>query len=65
LDMERNALLSYMSGSEPGKITWDVGFISQMIVYAGLPILALVAAHFPEVGKPLFDWIRPLAGSVK
>jgi hypothetical protein len=65
LDMERNATLSHMSGSEPGKISWDLGFASQMIVYAGLPILALVASHFPEVGRPLLDWIRPVMSSVK
>jgi hypothetical protein len=65
LEMERDAMLSYLSGSEPGKITWDSGFVSQLLVYSGLPLLALVAAHFPEVGKPLFDWIRPVAGSLK
>ena len=60
VEMERNAVLSYASGSEPGKVTWDASFITHLALFAGVPLLALVAAYFPEIGGPIFDSVQPL-----
>jgi hypothetical protein len=60
VEMERNAVLSYASGSKPGKVTWDTSFVGHLALFAGLPLLALVAAYFPEIGGPIVDSIQPL-----
>jgi hypothetical protein len=63
--LERHAILSYASGSEPGKVSWDASFVLHLILFAVLPIIALVAAHFPEVGGPIFDSLQPLIRSAR
>jgi hypothetical protein len=63
--LERHAILSYASGSEPGKVSWDASFVLHLTLFAVLPVIALVAAHFPEVGGPIFDSLQPLIRSAK
>jgi hypothetical protein len=58
--MERNAVLSYASGSKPGKVTWDASFVLHLVLFVGLPVAALVAAYFPEIGGPVFESMQPL-----
>jgi hypothetical protein len=63
--MERDAVLSYASGSEPGKVTWDASFVLHLALFVGLPLAALVAAHFPEIGGPIFESLQPLIRSAR
>jgi hypothetical protein len=63
--MERNAVLSYVSGSKPGKVTWDASFVLHLVLFVGLPVAALVAAYFPEIGGPIFESIQPLVRAAR
>jgi len=63
--MERDAVLSYASGSEPGKVTWDASFVLHLALFVVLPLAALVAAHFPEIGGPIFESLQPLVRSAR
>jgi hypothetical protein len=65
VELERHAILSYASGSKPGKVSWDASFIFHLILFAVLPVTALVAAHFPEIGRPIFDSLQPLLHSAR
>ncbi len=65
VSMERDAVLSYASGSEPGKVTWDASFVLHLALFVGLPLAALVAAHFPEIGGPIFESLQPLIRSAR
>jgi hypothetical protein len=65
LEMERHAVLSRASGSDPGKISWDASLVTQLVLFAVLPLIALVAAHFPEVGGPIFEALQPLIRSAR
>ena len=44
----------------PGRIdfTWD--FVRQVATYGLLPLIAIIASLFPEVGGSLFGWVEPL-----
>lgn len=63
--MERDAVLSYASGSEPGKVTWDASFVLHLALFVVLPLAALVAARFPEIGGPIFESLQPLVRSAR
>jgi hypothetical protein len=65
VELERHAILSYASGSKPGKVSWDASFVFHLILFAVLPVTALVAAHFPEIGRPIFDSLQPLLHSAR
>jgi len=48
IQMRRDPILSYLSGTKPGEIGWDSEFIFRVFTYAIVPILALLGAQFPQ-----------------
>jgi hypothetical protein len=58
--MERNEVLSRLSGSTPGKIDFNFALAGQLVVHVGLPLLAVLANIFPEIRDQLFAWAGPL-----
>jgi hypothetical protein len=55
--MDRDAILSRLSGTEPGKLDRD--FYYRVVSYGALPLLALLASQFPSIGRFLFSWLQP------
>jgi len=53
VQMDRNATLSRIGDTTPGKVTFDRTFFSKLFTFVGLPILGLIATQFPEVGHLL------------
>lgn len=58
--MDRNTVLSAIGGSDPGKVSFDRTFFSNLFTYAGIPVLGVVLTQFPAVGGLLGDWLQPL-----
>ena len=56
--MNRDSVLSRIAKSQPGKLTWDRAFISQVVIYGVVPLLSLIATQFPEVRGAAFSWIE-------
>jgi hypothetical protein len=58
--MERDVIISTLRRTTPGRIdfTWD--FVRQVATYGLLPLIAIIASLFPEVGGSLFGWVEPL-----
>jgi len=61
VQMERDATLSAIGGSETGKISYNWAFLSKLLVYGALPVLGLVASQFPAMGRLLNSLFDPLA----
>jgi hypothetical protein len=59
-DMERDHILSLLRSTTPGRVDINWDFIKRIAVYGVLPLLAVIAALFPEVGGTLFAWLEPL-----
>ena len=55
--MDRDAILSRLSRTDPGKLDW--GFFIRAASYGALPLLALLASQFPSIGHALFSWLEP------
>jgi hypothetical protein len=53
VQMDRNATLSRIGATTPGKVTFDRTFFAKLFTFVGLPILGLIATQFPEVGHLL------------
>jgi hypothetical protein len=58
--LERDAVLSRLWSTEPGRVDWGGAFVKRMVVYGALPVVTLFATFFPEVGQSLFAWIEPV-----
>ena len=62
VQMDRNATLSRIGGTTPGQVTFDRAFLTNLFTYAGIPLLGIVAAQFPEVGALLGRMADQLLG---
>jgi hypothetical protein len=60
VDMERDHVLSRLRETTPGRVDINWDFIKRIAVYGVLPLLAVIASLFPEVGGTLFGWLEPL-----
>ncbi len=58
LQMENDTILGILMGTE--KQVWTRGFVGRLALYAGLPLLSLLASRFPAARGLLLDWIKPL-----
>jgi hypothetical protein len=58
--MERDPILSRLSGTKPNRVTWDMDFIWKLTLYGLVPLLTLFAAQFPDVGNTLLRWLAPI-----
>ncbi|MBZ5678506.1 MAG: hypothetical protein LAO24_00210 [Acidobacteriia bacterium] len=55
--MERDAILSRLSNTEPGTLSRD--FYVRVLSYGALPLLTVLASQFPSIGRFLFSWVQP------
>ena len=60
VSLERDEVLSRIAKTKPGEITWERAFIVRVLVYGALPLLGLISAEFPSVGRTLFSWVAPV-----
>lgn len=59
MQMNRNELLSTVTGTTPGKISWDTTFALNFGLFTIVPLLAYLSTEFPGVRSFLFSWIEP------
>jgi hypothetical protein len=57
VDMERDATLSRITGSEPGQLGW--GFWVRLFTLGSLPFLSVVAGLVPGVSTFISSWLAP------
>lgn len=60
LQMERNAVLSHIAGTEPGGTSWTKGsLLANLALYGATPVLTMIGWEFPPVRDFLLSWIAP------
>lgn len=57
VQMSRNEVLSLLSGTTPGHVTWNRDFVLRVVIYAIVPFLAIVGAQFPQGVRGIISWL--------
>ena len=57
--MSRDVTMSRITRTTPGQVTWDVQLVLNLVLVAGVPLLTLLGAQFPQVREFLFSWVTP------
>jgi hypothetical protein len=60
VQMDRDVALSAIGGTKSGKLSYDWAFFSNVLTYAVLPALGLIASQFPSMGRLLSSLLDPL-----
>ena len=58
--IERDGVMSRLSGTPAGKIQWDAAFLQRTILPLLFALLTLFAVQFPGAGGTLLQWLRPM-----
>jgi hypothetical protein len=61
VQMDRDFVLSSLSNTVPGQVTWNRELVLRILIYVVLPILALLGAQFPET----FGQVTSLLGALQ
>jgi hypothetical protein len=65
VQMNRDRIVSMLSGNEPGRFNLDSIFIGHLVIYAVVPIMLLLGAQFPHALYGMFSWLGSLFGGQK
>jgi hypothetical protein len=60
VQINKDRVLSVLSGGTPGKIDWNGAFVGHLALYAGLPVLTLLGVRFPATISGIVNWIAAL-----
>lgn len=63
--INRDQVLSRISDTVPGSITWDSSFITNLAVFGAVPILTLLSTWLPSTQNFLFQWATPLLRAIR
>jgi hypothetical protein len=64
VQMNRDEVLSRITRTEPGRVTWNGTFIVNLFTFGLVPLLTLLSSEFPELRNALFAWLQPLVNAV-
>jgi len=62
LQMERDAILNLLNGTEPGQVTVTRHFTFRILKYVMVPILLLLSAQFPDTLGQIISWFSTTQG---
>jgi hypothetical protein len=58
----RNEVLSWLSGTTPGRVNFDAEHVLHFVTLGAAPLLALLALQFPTFVHWVAGWLGPLLG---
>jgi hypothetical protein len=62
LSMNRDRVISLISGTTPGTVNWNSALFSQLLTHALIPLMVLLGAAFPQRFSSLLGWIGGILG---
>ena len=60
IGMEKDAILSLIWRTTPGRVSFNWALVQRLIVFGVLPLLAVLGSMFPEVGERVVRLLDPL-----
>lgn len=60
VEIDRNASLSVIGGTTPGKVSFDRSFFVNVFTYGVIPLVGVITTQFPYFGRLFAQWFNPL-----
>jgi hypothetical protein len=60
MHLERNIVVSRMSGSTPGQVEWSSTLVWRIVLFGVGPLLSLLAAEYPGLVPAIGRWLEPI-----
>jgi hypothetical protein len=63
--MDRNTLMSHISGTSPNEVTWNAAFVLRVVAWAIVPLLGIAATQYPQLANVLFSVLGPVTRALR
>jgi hypothetical protein len=63
--MDRNTLMSHITGTSPNEVTLDSSFWIRIFAWGVVPLLSVAAAQYPEIANFLFNVVSPFTRALR
>jgi hypothetical protein len=63
--LDRNTTLSHISGSDPNRIAVDSGLVTGAFTWIVLPLLFVLAAHYPDIANRVYGGLDPILRALR
>jgi hypothetical protein len=63
IGINRNPILSMITGNEPGQFNWNSAFTMHLLLFAVIPILTLLGAQYPGALSGGLSWVGSVFSS--
>lgn len=64
IQMNRDDLLSRINGSDPERVNWNARFVLNLMLFAAVPLLAILSSTLPALRNLFTAWIKPIVRMV-
>jgi hypothetical protein len=65
VELDRNTVISHISGTVPGKLTVNGGMAVRLFSWSVVPLLGIASTQYPEVANFLYAIINPFLSALK
>jgi hypothetical protein len=65
LELDRNALISRLAGTAPGRLTFDAALALRILAWVVVPLLGVAAAQYPDLANALFGAVEPFTRALR
>ena len=65
VELDRNALISRLAGTAPGRLTFDGAFALRIVAWVIVPLLGVAAAQYPDLANALHRAVEPFARALR
>jgi hypothetical protein len=65
VELDRNALLSRIAGTAPGRLTLNGTLLFRVLTWGIVPLLGVAAAQYPDLANTLLRWLEPFTRALR
>jgi hypothetical protein len=65
IELDRNTVMSHLTGTDPGKLTWNSAFVVRVLAWVALPLLGVAATTYPDIANMLYRIFEPFIRALR
>jgi hypothetical protein len=57
--------MSHLTGTDPGKLTWNSALVVRVLAWVALPLLGVAATTYPDIANMLYRVFEPFVRALR
>jgi hypothetical protein len=65
IELDRNTVMSHLTGTDPGKLTWNSALLVRVLAWVAIPVLGVAATTYPDIANMLYRLVEPFVRALR